>query len=137
MENKKRRRAFHASRPGAARCSNVRDRSGPPVELDGAPPLGKPAFARTGGAAGPHDFVTCRRRRGGNLPAAPLFGTYQPEKGTSKMRRKFAMALLSVFVLTGAATILSACNTTEGAGEDMSAAGNAVSNSAQRAKPYR
>jgi len=53
------------------------------------------------------------------------------------MRKTLASALLTLFVLTGAATILSACNTTEGAGRDMSAAGNAVSNSAERNKPYR
>jgi predicted small secreted protein len=53
------------------------------------------------------------------------------------MRKTLASALLSLFVLSGAAAILSACNTTEGAGKDMSAAGNALSNSAERNKPYR
>jgi entericidin B len=53
------------------------------------------------------------------------------------MRKNLAMACLSLFVLAGAASMLSACNTTEGAGKDVSAAGNAVSNSAERNKPYR
>ena len=53
------------------------------------------------------------------------------------MRKNVAMALLSLFVLTGAASILSACNTTEGAGRDAAAAGNAVSNAAERNRPYR
>ncbi|HEX6842771.1 MAG TPA: entericidin A/B family lipoprotein [Stellaceae bacterium] len=50
------------------------------------------------------------------------------------MRKGFASALLAIFVLAGAATVLGACNTTRGFGEDMSAAGQALSNSAETTK---
>jgi predicted small secreted protein len=42
------------------------------------------------------------------------------------------LALLALLV---AAPLLSACNTTEGAGRDLSAAGRAMSNSAERHAP--
>ena len=45
-----------------------------------------------------------------------------------------AGSLLVVFVLAGAATTLSACNTTAGVGEDVSATGHAVTNSAEKVK---
>jgi len=41
--------------------------------------------------------------------------------------------MLSVFAL-GCAVALSACNTTAGVGKDVSATGNAVSNSAEKVK---
>jgi entericidin B len=50
------------------------------------------------------------------------------------MRKGFASALLAILVLAGAAMMLGACNTTRGFGEDMSAAGNALSNSAEKSK---
>ena len=46
-------------------------------------------------------------------------------------RRAAALALVA---LLGAATTLAACNTTEGVGEDISAAGDALSRSADKAK---
>ena len=49
-------------------------------------------------------------------------------------RKGIATALLTLSVLAGAATVLSACNTTAGFGEDMSAAGTALTNSAQKTK---
>jgi entericidin B len=52
------------------------------------------------------------------------------------MRKNIAMAFLSLFMLSSAAVVLSACNTTEGAGQDMSAAGRALSNSADKNKGY-
>ena len=48
--------------------------------------------------------------------------------------RSFAIVLLNLVVLSGAATLLSACNTTAGVGQDVSAAGHAVTNSAEKAK---
>jgi len=51
-----------------------------------------------------------------------------------QMRKGFASALVAIFVLAGAATVLGACNTTRGFGEDMSAAGHALSNSAEKTK---
>jgi len=50
------------------------------------------------------------------------------------MRKNLVMAFLTVFMLSGAAVMLSACNTTAGMGRDMSAAGHAVSNTAQETK---
>jgi predicted small secreted protein len=50
------------------------------------------------------------------------------------MRKGFASALLAIFVLAGAATMLGACNTTRGFGQDLSAAGSALSNSAEKTK---
>ncbi len=50
------------------------------------------------------------------------------------MRKAFASGLLAIFVLAGAAMLLSACNTVAGFGEDMSAAGQAVGNSAEKVK---
>jgi predicted small secreted protein len=50
------------------------------------------------------------------------------------MRKSLAMAFVSLFILSGAAALLSACNTIEGAGKDTSAAGRAVSNTAAETK---
>jgi entericidin B len=57
---------------------------------------------------------------------------YLPVEG--QMRKGLASALLAIFVLAGAVTVLGACNTTRGFGEDMSAAGHALSNSAEKTK---
>ncbi|HZS84039.1 MAG TPA: entericidin A/B family lipoprotein [Stellaceae bacterium] len=46
------------------------------------------------------------------------------------MKKRIVMMFLSLFVLTGAAVALSACNTMAGLGEDTSAAGHALTNSA-------
>ena len=50
------------------------------------------------------------------------------------MRRAFAKVFLTVFLLSSAGVVLSACNTMEGAGKDMSAGGQALSNSAEKNK---
>ena len=50
------------------------------------------------------------------------------------MTRTFAKLFLTLFLLSGAGALLSACNTTAGAGEDLSAAGHAITNSAERNK---
>ncbi len=46
------------------------------------------------------------------------------------MRKNLATILISLFVLAGAASLLSACNTTSGAGKDISATGHAITKSA-------
>lgn len=48
------------------------------------------------------------------------------------MRKAFASGLLALFVLAGAAMTLSACNTTAGFGQDVQAAGHAITNSANK-----
>ena len=46
------------------------------------------------------------------------------------MRKNLATLLISLFVLASAASLLSACNTTSGAGKDISATGKAITRSA-------
>jgi predicted small secreted protein len=48
------------------------------------------------------------------------------------VRNSAASALLTLVVLVGATVALGACNTVRGMGEDLSAAGHAVSNSSDR-----
>ena len=48
------------------------------------------------------------------------------------VKRSVASALLTLAVLWGAAAALSACNTVRGFGEDMSAAGHAITGSSER-----
>jgi predicted small secreted protein len=50
------------------------------------------------------------------------------------MRNSLANLLLIVVLFSGAAALLSACNTTAGAGKDVSAAGHAVTDSADKVK---
>lgn len=49
-----------------------------------------------------------------------------------RMNTSIALALL---VLLAATPMLGACNTTAGAGQDLTAAGHAVTNSADKLKP--
>ena len=53
---------------------------------------------------------------------------------TQMFRRYSVRALLLAFALAGLAPMLSACNTTAGAGQDLSAAGHAVTNGADKVK---
>jgi len=48
------------------------------------------------------------------------------------MRRSFASSLIALALLAAAAASLSACNTARGFGEDMSAAGRAITGSADK-----
>jgi predicted small secreted protein len=48
--------------------------------------------------------------------------------------RGLAGLLLFILMLTGAGSILSACNTVAGAGQDVSTVGNAVSSGAQQTR---
>jgi entericidin B len=50
------------------------------------------------------------------------------------VRQGVARAILATTLLLGASALLSACNTTAGAGKDISAAGGAVTNTADKAK---
>lgn len=50
------------------------------------------------------------------------------------MSKKLSIAL-TLFVLIGAAPLLGACQTTAGAGEDISAGGHAITNSAEKHAP--
>jgi predicted small secreted protein len=50
------------------------------------------------------------------------------------MRKGFMKAMVAMLILAGAGVVLSACNTTEGAGKDISSAGHAISNSAEKNK---
>jgi entericidin B len=50
------------------------------------------------------------------------------------MRKAFASGLLAILLLSGGAVLLSACNTVAGFGQDVTAAGQAVGNSAEKVK---
>jgi predicted small secreted protein len=49
--------------------------------------------------------------------------------------RKYISITLTILALTGAIPLLGACNTTAGAGEDISATGHAITNSAEKHSP--
>jgi len=53
--------------------------------------------------------------------------------GFALLRRGLLSVLLTMSIL-GAVTMLSACNTTAGLGQDVSATGKAVTNSAEKVK---
>jgi predicted small secreted protein len=55
-------------------------------------------------------------------------------KMTPSLRRGAARTILAMSLLVGASAMLSACNTTAGVGKDVSATGNAVTNTADKAK---
>jgi predicted small secreted protein len=50
------------------------------------------------------------------------------------MRKTPAKLLIGFLVVGGAVSLLGACNTTAGAGKDVSAVGSAVTNTADKAK---
>ena len=50
------------------------------------------------------------------------------------MRQRIATLLIALSVVSAAGAFLSACNTTEGAGKDISNAGRAISNEAEKDK---
>jgi entericidin B len=55
-------------------------------------------------------------------------------KMTQSLRRGAARTILAASLLIGASALLSACNTTAGVGQDVSATGHAVTNTADKAK---
>jgi predicted small secreted protein len=50
------------------------------------------------------------------------------------LRRGAVQAILAASLLVGASALLSACNTTAGVGQDVSATGHAVTTTADKAK---
>ena len=50
------------------------------------------------------------------------------------MRNNVAITLITIFLLTSASTFLSACNTVEGAGKDVSKAGGVITEEAKEHK---
>ncbi|HSZ92115.1 MAG TPA: entericidin A/B family lipoprotein [Acetobacteraceae bacterium] len=52
------------------------------------------------------------------------------------MRRKLAI-IMALLALAGTAPLLTACYTTQGAGQDLQAAGHGLENSAERHTPYQ
>lgn len=52
----------------------------------------------------------------------------------ARLRIVIGTSVLTFLLLVGAAVGLSACNTTAGAGQDVSATGHAVTNSAEKVK---
>jgi len=55
-------------------------------------------------------------------------------KKLGDFRRRATTILLTILVLGGVGMTVSACNTTAGAGQDLSATGHAVTNSAEKVK---
>jgi len=51
------------------------------------------------------------------------------------MRNRFTV-LLAVLAVAGSALLVTACNTTAGAGKDITAAGTAIESSAEKNKGY-
>ena len=49
--------------------------------------------------------------------------------------RKILAVVFTLATLMGMSTLLSACNTTAGAGKDISATGHAITNGAENLKP--
>jgi predicted small secreted protein len=68
--------------------------------------------------------------------AAPAVSRRETVKGTDRMRRKFAVAL-AILTMLGAAPLLSACYTAQGAGKDVQAAGHGISHEAGEHTPYK
>jgi predicted small secreted protein len=56
-------------------------------------------------------------------------------KGGYGIMGKNASVTLALLLLIAALPLLGACNTTAGAGQDLSATGHAVTNSAEKLKP--
>jgi predicted small secreted protein len=56
------------------------------------------------------------------------------ETGEVQMRGSFTGIVLTLALLSGATIMLSGCNTTAGLGQDVSAAGHAVTNTADKVK---
>ena len=56
-----------------------------------------------------------------------------PTKGIV-MRKNLAITFMSLVLLAGASTFLTACNTVEGAGKDVSKAGGAITEEAKEHK---
>ncbi len=80
-------------------------------------------------------FARCiafRAVRGNGL-GVRLFGKGN-EQWRALMRKALARGFVALILLSGVGTVLSACNTMEGAGQDMSAGGHALSNSAEKNK---
>jgi predicted small secreted protein len=54
--------------------------------------------------------------------------------GELSVNRGIAIMLFNIALLSGAIVVLNACNTTAGIGQDVSAAGHAVTNTADKVK---
>jgi predicted small secreted protein len=52
------------------------------------------------------------------------------------MTKRIAKTLLMLFAVAAAASSLSACNTVRGVGQDMSAAGHAITGTSQQAERH-
>ena len=69
------------------------------------------------------------------MGAQPLIAwRYIPSSKELFMRSKLSVAFIAVVILGGASTFLTACNTVEGAGKDVSKAGHEVSEEAREHK---
>jgi predicted small secreted protein len=73
-----------------------------------------------------------------DLQRTDVIATCVPRKQSEgTLMRTNPRVWLALAVLVAAAPVLSACNTTRGAGEDLSAAGKSLQNSAERNTSYK
>jgi predicted small secreted protein len=80
------------------------------------------------------DFAfRARNFRHGKPLCFPVWAVAPQSKGHTDMTRKIA-PVLAILALIASASALTACNTTAGAGEDVSSAGHAVTNGAEAVK---
>lgn len=63
----------------------------------------------------------------------PLLAIPKPQEVV--MFKRMSIAVLTLLALLGAASLLTACHTTAGAGEDISNTGHAITNSANKNTP--
>ena len=64
----------------------------------------------------------------------PRYSPAMPEQKDLIMRKSIAATLAGLVLIIGASSFLSACNTVEGAGKDVSKAGHEVSEEANEHK---
>jgi predicted small secreted protein len=64
-----------------------------------------------------------------------FLGTNRNRSGTADAQNSGSL-LFNLFLLSGSAAFLSACNTAASAGEDISATGNAITGGADQSKPH-
>ena len=60
---------------------------------------------------------------------------FRPQNMTEVAMRKLFAACFAFLLLMGTGALLSACNTTAGAGQDISATGHVITNGAEKLKP--
>jgi predicted small secreted protein len=85
----------------------------------------------------PNRIPDAHRRTGRRDHDITQFVTVPEEQSKPKefpLRKEIVIVVLNLVLLSGVIALLSACNTTVGVGQDVSATGRAVTNSAEKVK---